>query len=76
MIKPKVMRSSIGGWIDPRLTSPGPYEPDPHPGDTPGPGIMPPVPPSPRTGDPPPSPRPGPGIPTQPPVQPPEPPRL
>src|SRR5262245_61784894 len=27
---------------DPRQTSPGPHEPNPNPGDTPGPGIMPP----------------------------------
>jgi hypothetical protein len=61
---------------DPRFLSPGPHEPDPNPGDTPGPGIMPPVPPAPRPGDPPPSPRPVPGGPTQPPVAPPSPPTM
>ena len=60
------------GLVYPQYTSPGPVEPNPRPGDNPGPGIMPPVPGSPEPGEPTPShPLPGQPSPTQPPAPPP-----
>src|SRR5205085_11522700 len=79
------------GLLDPQFVSPGPTSPyanqpegDPgtRPGENPGPGIMPPVPPAPRPGDPHPEPAlPGPSTPpgpapTQPPIPPTSPPTM